>query len=271
MYPRGIMSRPITMLGAGHMGYAILAGAIRAEIIDPSEVTVVDVSEQARKRAQDLGCTAKSSASEIPASNVLILAVRPQEFSGVAKCLHSDADRLAISIMAGLTSNVIAEQLGSMTRVVRAMPNAPASINKAITTIAAGQGATESDVAWAKSLFSGIGSSVEVEEAHKFATTAVSGSGPAWAFSLAAAIFEEGVALGLPPDVADKLTREMIYGAAALLVDSNLSIEELVRSVVTPGGTTEAGLAAMSEAGMADAIRAGVRAACRRGEALASQ
>ncbi len=259
------------MLGAGHMGYAILAGAIQAHIVDPRQVTVVDVSDQARQRAAGLGCATKASAEGLPATNVLMLAVRPQDFPGVAELLHSDAERLAVSIMAGLTSQGIANRLGPLTRVVRAMPNAPASINQAVTTIAAGHGATEDDVAWARSLFSGIGSSVEVAEKYQCATTAVSGSGPAWVFTLAAAIYEEGVALGLEPPIADALTRKMIHGASALLVDSQLSIEELVHSVVTPGGTTEAGLAAMSDAGMADAIRAGVRAACQRAEVLSSE
>ena len=269
MYPRSLMMQQIGFLGAGHMGGAVLNGALEAGVMHPDAVVVVDASADRRAWAESLGCHAEPSVEVLAPCDVVVLAVRPQDFPAAAAELETDHARLAISVMAGLTSETIAVAMGPNTRVVRAMPNAPASIGKAVTAVAPGVGATDEDVAGASALFQGIGRVVHVHERDMFAVTAVSGSGPAWVYHLAEAIFAEGVALGLDEETADTLVRTMIEGAAALMSMSDLSLTTLRESVVTPGGTTEAGLAAMDAAGLSEAIRIGVRAACRRGEELA--
>ena len=98
---------------------------------------------------------------------------------------------------------------------------------------------------------------------------ACSGSGPAWIYLLAEAMREEGIAIGIDDASVDGLIRGTFEGAAAMIATSDLLPAELKHAVTTPGGTTEAGLAAMERAGLIEAARAGVHAAYMRGRSIA--
>lgn len=251
------------------MGTAIIEGALRSGLLQASQVTAVD-RDQSRCDCMDaLGCHTATDASALANCTTVLLAVRPQDFGAIGDALCSTQDRLAVSVMAGLASKTIATALGPNTRVVRTMPNTAASIGKAVTGIAAGPGATESDLAVATALLESVGCTVAVDEDQMHAVTAVSGSGPAYVYLLAEAIEAEASALGLRDDQINVLIRGMVLGAATLFDGDDRTPAQLRAAVTTPGGTTEAGLAAMIDAGFVEAVRAGVQAACMRGEALA--
>ncbi|MDP6478867.1 MAG: pyrroline-5-carboxylate reductase [Phycisphaerales bacterium] len=262
------MTVEIGFLGAGHMGLAIIKGGLSAGLWPPESVIVADSDAARRAAAGSLGCEAVSGSESLRAAPIVVLCVRPQDFPAAAAGLAGSEPRLVISIMAGIESAIIGGSCGEAARVIRAMPNAPAAIGRGMTAIAKGVGATDGDFEAARRLFSGIGRTVAVSEGMMCAVTAVSGSGPAWVYLLAEAIRSEAVSLGLPDRTSDTLVRGMVEGAAAMLGGSELTPAELREAVTTPGGTTEAGLAAMREAGLVEAVRAGVAAACRRGEEL---
>ena len=256
------------VLGCGPMGGAIVHGAITSGALQRCDVLAVDRDADARSAMAALGCVVSDDIRDLESCPRLLLAVRPQDFADIGAALQADKDRLAISVMAGLTSEGIAAVMGAATRVVRTMPSTAASIGKAVTAVAAGPGATQDDLDWASTLMASVGSTVIVDEAQMHAVTAVSGSGPAWVYLLAEAVQAQGAALGLSDDQLKLLVPSMVSGAAALLEADGRDPAALREAVTTPGGTTEAGLAAMREAGFIEAVHAGVRAACARGKAL---
>jgi pyrroline-5-carboxylate reductase len=265
------MTLEIGFLGAGHMGHAILEGGLAAGLWTPPSVLVVDHEAPRRARASDAGCVVNEQAGSLRDVPVLVCCVRPQDFPAAAAAICPSQGQLVISVMAGVESQTIAAAFGAGTRVIRAMPNAPAAIGHGMTAIARGIGATQDDAAYADRIFAGVGCTVQVDESAMCAVTAVSGSGPAWVYLLADAIRLEAIALGLTQDTADTLIRGTVEGAAAMLASSESSPAALCDAVTTPGGTTEAGLAVMRAAGLVEAVRAGVAAACRRGEELAEK
>jgi pyrroline-5-carboxylate reductase len=100
--------------------------------------------------------------------------------------------------------------------------------------------------------------------------TAVSGSGPAYAFLLAEAMEAAGVAEGLPRDLARRLARETVAGSGALLAASTEDAAQLRKNVTSPGGTTAAALAVLMEEGGLPALMArAVAAATKRSRDLA--
>ena len=200
-----------------------------------------------------------------------MLAVKPQVFPEVAPALGPAADgqrRLAISVMAGLRANRIADALGAGTAVVRTMPNTPAAIRLGITAMAPGPDATTDDLAWTRRVFESVGSVVEIDESHFHAVTATSGSGPAWVFRLAEAWIAAGVAEGLPEETARRLVVETLHGAANLLQVGDRSPNALREAVTSKGGTTAAGLAALNEHDFDAVIAAAITAATARGREL---
>ncbi|MCH2136948.1 MAG: pyrroline-5-carboxylate reductase [Phycisphaerales bacterium] len=262
------------VLGAGPMGSAIVRGAIAGGRVNPADVLVVDALEQPRAAMSSLGCQVAEDVWALKGHSLLLLAIRPQDFAQCAGAaseqgpLWSATARLAVSVMAGLSTQAIAKTMGPATRVVRTMPNTAASIGKAVVGIAPGDTATADDLDTARHLMEGVGSTVDVNESQMHALTAVAGSGPAWVYLLAEAIEAEAVSLGLSDEQTAVLLRGMLTGASALFDQDARGPGALREAVTTPGGTTEAGLAAMQEGGFVEAVRAGVRAACRRGEAL---
>ena len=258
----------LAILGLGNMGSAILGGALDAGVVDPAAVLLVDPDSDRLGDFQDRGCRT-GSIEELAAAPCILLAVKPQIFPEVAPELAAHAgDRTVISVMAGLHSDRIADALGPATRVIRAMPNTPASIGHGVTAISTTSDVPPADRAFAKSLFESVGTVVDVEEDLMFAVTATSGSGPAWVFRLVEAWIEAAVEHGIPHETAKTLVHGTLLGAAHLLDRSDQDAGALRKAVTSKGGTTAAGQTAMDDHGFDHAVRQSIAAATRRGREL---
>jgi pyrroline-5-carboxylate reductase len=144
------------------------------------------------------------------------------------------------------------------------MPNTPCLIGLGSSCFSRGEAATPADAALVERLLASVGSVHEVEESQLDAVTGLSGSGPAFVYTVIEALAAGGVAAGLPPELALKLATETTRGAAAMLLATGRSPAELREQVSSPGGTTVAGLAAMDRLDVAAAIRTAVEAAAKR-------
>ncbi|MCA9296011.1 MAG: pyrroline-5-carboxylate reductase [Phycisphaerales bacterium] len=257
------------VIGAGNMGSAVLHGALAAGVLPPDRILVADINENARAIFDALGCATTSSPIDPTQCEQLMLAIKPQVFPAVATTLGAlPASQVVISVMAGLSSTNIRAKLGDHARIVRVMPNTPAQVGEGITAIALGAGAEAGDAVLAESLFSAVGKTVRVDEAHMYAVTAVSGSGPAYVFRLAEAMEKAAQEIGLEPDVARQLVAQTIRGAGALLIRENADPAALREAVTSPGGTTAAALDVMNACGFEDVIVDAITAARDRGVTL---
>jgi pyrroline-5-carboxylate reductase len=175
-------------------------------------------------------------------ADVILIGVKPSVVLPVLQETSSAlTGKLVISVAAGIRLSSM-EPTGHA-RFLRAMTNTPSSIARGATAIAPGSRTTNDDLAAAKAIFSAIGVAVIVDDKHIDAVTALGGSGPAFVYTVIEALAEGGVQEGLPAEVALKLATNTVLGAAQLAAESSLSPDELRRMVITPGGTTAAGLA----------------------------
>lgn len=243
------MSPRLVVVGFGNLGQAIARGAIASGIAAPSEIGAVDPEPAQLVRARERGLRMVDH-EKIGESEVVLLAVKPQSFAEAAKSIGAvGADGpLVVSVMAGVRSNAIRDALGGAARVVRAMPNTPAAIGRAITAIASDADVVEDDFARVEQLFASVGKTVRVPEALFDAVTAVSASGPAFVFRFLEAWTAAAESLGLPEDKAAALARETLIGAAALLEKTDDEPQVLRARVTSKGGTTAAGLSRMEDA-----------------------
>ena len=177
-------------------------------------------------------------------ADIVILAIKPQMAAGVLSDLEPTikADKLVISIMAGITTSCIEETLTSGVRVVRVMPNAAALIQAAASAICPGRKADVSDLATTTEIFSRVGAVVTTTEKLMDAVTGLSGSGPAYVFSFIEALSDAGVKNGLARDVSMKLAVQTMLGAARMVDETGEHPALLREKVTSPGGTTIAGL-----------------------------
>lgn len=260
----------IALFGVGRMGLALATGWLGQKsrpdliLIDPKPTGLVEAIAEEEKLALN---------PEPTEVDILVVAVKPQIFAEAVEEMIGwiGPKTLVLSIMAGVRLKTLAETLGTE-RVVRAMPNTPGSIGRGVSVICAPDDLTKKDLATANRLLKPLGL-VEgpVPESRFSAVTAVSGSGPAYVFLLVEALASAGEAEGLPADLAARLARETVIGAAALLEASDDTPDTLRKAVTSKGGTTEAALDVLMRGdGIPSLLRETVRAAAARERDLSS-
>lgn len=252
----------VAVLGSGVMGDTLVA-ALRAGGWPGDRVAVADHdADRARATADAHGArAADGNAAAVADADVVLLAVKPDVvpavLAEVAPVLRGGA--LVVSVAAGVPLRVYEAALPAGTPVVRVMPNTPALIGKGASGIAPGAHADEAHLALVERVLAATGLVERVAEKQLDAVTALSGSGPAYAFYVIDALAEAGVLQGLPRDLATRLAVATVEGAAAMVARTGDHPAVLRERVSSPGGTTVAGVAALD----AHAVRAGVVAAVR--------
>jgi pyrroline-5-carboxylate reductase len=262
----------LVLLGAGKMGFAMLAGWL-ARGLDPRKLTVLEPQPVKSVKALTRRGVALNPVGRLLNASAVVIAVKPQSAPEAVWTLKPFVSKstLALSIMAGRTLGFLEEALPPGTAVVRAMPNTPAAIGRGVTVACPNSKVSARQRRLASDLLAAIGSVEWVnDEALMDAVTAVSGSGPAYVFLLAEALAEAGIASGLPPSLAAKLARDTVAGSGELLHRSEFDAAVLRQNVTSPGGTTAAALdVLMGKDGLTQLMRNAVAAATKRSRELA--
>ncbi len=261
------MSSTIAFIGAGNMGRAILGG-LRAGGHPAAALRAADADSATRERVASEFGIATSADNRIAAAGaeVLVLAVKPQQMKEVALALASvtaESRPLVLSIAAGIPSAALAAWFGADTPIVRAMPNTPALIGRGTSVLYATAATGAARRATAAAILRAVGAVHWLtDETLMDAVTALSGSGPAYVFRLIETLTAAGSALGLAPELAERLALETAAGAADLALASPQDPATLRRQVTSKGGTTEQALAVLDEGGL-DALFARALTAAR--------
>ena len=261
----------LTFIGGGNMAQAIIGG-LAQKGFTASDITVVElIAEQRTRLAQQLGVRAVASAAEAaPYGDIVIMAVKPQQMrEACTPLLPYLKQQLIISIAAGLRLADLSRWLGGYGKLVRTMPNTPALIGAGVTGLYALPAVSETERIVAEHILQAVGSTLWIsDEAQMDAVTAVSGSGPAYAFLFIEALQQAASELGFTPEQARQLSIETALGAARLAAQSDDPASALRERVTSKGGTTEAALRTMAERGVKNGIVAGILAADARGREL---
>jgi pyrroline-5-carboxylate reductase len=267
------MNRKIAILGGGRIGEALLSGLLSSGWRETGEVVVTARSEQ---RLTDLGDLYGVEATEdnvaaTADAGVVVVAVKPQDIDALLGQIgqHLAPEQTLVSVAAAITTARIEERIAEGVPVVRAMPNAPATVHEGMAGICAGTHAGEEQLALAEELLTHLGRVVRVPEAWMDGITAVSGSGPAYFALLAEAMIEAGILLGLSREVSTTLVVQTMFGTAKQLRDQGMHPVELRESVTSPGGTTIAAIRELEQAGVRAAFLNAIQAAMDRARELA--
>ena len=259
-------------VGAGKLAGSVIRGLMRAKFCPPEMIIASEPNEQTRATLEaETGINLTTENTEIAEkAETIFIGVKP----GVVVPVLSDlSEKLQSKLVVSLAGGVRISNMEKVcnARVMRALTNTPSAICRAATGITRGSRTTKEDVDLAKKVFGAIGVVVEIKEEQIDAVTALSGSGPAFIYTVIEALAAGGTKMGLAPDVALELAAQTALGAAEIMLESKMSPEELVKMVVTPGGTTAAGLAVMEKLGTSESLIAAVEAASKRGQEMASE
>jgi pyrroline-5-carboxylate reductase len=261
------------VIGYGRMGSSLVRGALGSGLLKPGDVRVMDLDEGRRDAARREGLTPVGGLQDLAGSDAILLSVKPKDFPKLLKQIVTAIDPkgpLFISIAAGLMLNTLEGDLGAGARVVRVMPNLPASVNEAASVFVMNRHATENDRDLIMRLLTGVGKSYELKDERLLsAVTGVSGSGPAYFFLMMGAMESAGIRAGLPKDLARSLVAQTCRGSGTLALSSDQSLEKLIRAVASPGGTTEEALRVLESKGFSSAIAEAIVDAIKKSKKMA--
>src|SRR3954452_25606171 len=133
------MGRTVAILGGrGRLGAALYAGLISSGWRDESEIVVT-------RRGDDNVAAAAGAA-------IVVIAVKPQDIDGLLAEIGAGLtpEQTVVSVAAAITTAHIEARVATGVPVVRARPNAPATVHEGMAGICAGAHATEEHVAIAE-------------------------------------------------------------------------------------------------------------------------
>lgn len=260
-----------TLIGCGKMGSAMMSSWLKNGLV--SRVNVVDPSPLPVHLSNDPRVHYYSSYQEdMPVSDILILAVKPQILKEASQKIANDisTETVLLSIAAGQRISTLESIFGSNQPTIRTMPNTPAAIGKGVSVSVANKHVTSEQRNIANTLLRASGEHRWIEdESLMDAVTALSGSGPAYIFHFIEALADAGEKLGLDADLAMSLARQTVIGSAALAEhDGDVSAETLRKNVTSPGGTTQAALETLMDGRFQIILDEALNAAHKRSQDL---
>jgi len=264
----------ITFIGGGNMANALIGGMLDQGFAKADIRVVEPNADTADRLRTQYGITVHTEASaEALASDLVMLAVKPQQLRGVAGGIAPHLkSQTVVSIAAGVRAADLSRWLGGYGRVVRAMPNTPAMVLSGVTGLYALPQVSAAERDQAQRVLEAVGVVVWVEEESGMdVITAVSGSGPAYVFYFMEGLEEAAIAQGLSAAQARQLSLATFAGAAKLAAQSSDDVATLRARVTSKGGTTERAIHAMEAAQLKQIIVDAVRAAAQRSRELGDE
>ncbi|TWT48327.1 pyrroline-5-carboxylate reductase [Botrimarina hoheduenensis] len=263
----------IGLLGAGQMARALAAGWVRTGLAKPGDLIAYDPSDaafEAFTASVGAGVVRAASAAEAAGADALLLAIKPQYAAEALPAAIEGLrpETLVVSILAGTTLSTLAGMLPAGQPLVRVMPNTPCLVGRGASAYALGPGVADAQGAWVEALLSAVGFAAQVPEPLLDAVTGLSGSGPAYIYTIIEALADGGVRAGLPRKLAAELALHTVAGAAEMVAQTGEHPAVLREAVSSPAGTTIAGLGELERRGLRAALVEAVVTAAERAREL---
>ena len=262
----------IAIVGCGNMGLAFAKSFLKYELVLKEDLLLIEKSKARCEflRKEREGLVVETINEDLGNYDLVILSVKPQDFHEVAQELKTviQPQQLVLSIMAGMPIKKIQKELNHK-EVVRAMPNSPALIGKGITGYCVSKGISFQKMQKVDNLINATGRSVYIEDEDLMdAVTALSGSGPAYFYYMVKHMIEAGKKMGFTDSMAGLLVKQTMIGAYHLINNAEKNLDELIATVASKGGTTEAALKTFEELGVGTGFEQGIQNAEKRSKEL---
>ncbi|MBH9964750.1 pyrroline-5-carboxylate reductase [Bacillus haikouensis] len=271
-----LKNKTIAFLGAGNMAEAMISGTVQSGKIAKDQIIVSNRSnkEKLQEINEKYGVRTLLK-DQLPFSeiDILILAMKPKDIDKALDSINHlvKSDTVIMSVLAGITTSHMEEQLPGGQSVIRVMPNTSSMLKESATAISAGRFTSEEDMMNAKELLSSIGEVYVIDESKMDIFTGIAGSGPAYFYYLMEHIEKTGAEAGLDPQMARKIGAQTIFGAAKMMLEREETPTQLRENVTSPNGTTAAGLDALAQFGGGKAISEAVKGAEKRSKEISSE
>lgn len=271
-----MLKKTVAFLGAGSMAEAMISGMVASEKLPADQIIVTN--RQNKERLNELqmkyGIRAvQRDQLDYTEVDLFILAMKPKDVDDVLASIKDRVteDQVVLSVMAGISTAYMEENLKPSQQVIRVMPNTSSMIRESSTAISPGKHVSLEEVTTAKTLLQSIGEVFVIKEEQMDVFTGIAGSGPAYFYHLMEHIENAGSEAGLSKEMCREMGAQTILGAAKMILQQEDSPAELRKKVTSPNGTTAAGLQALREHGGGQAIYEAVKGATNRSKEMSRQ
>lgn len=278
----------LSFIGSGVMAEAIIAGLLRQGLVTPAQIVGshprqtrrdelqakygIHVIESNRDAATFNGLSKDEDSArvKVPASSIVVLAVKPQRLGGILNELKGalKPEQLVLSIVAGAKLETMAGEL-LHSSIVRAMPNTPAQIGQGMTAWTATEEVSEAQQEQVRAMLRALGREIYVESERMIdMATALSATGPTYIFMMMESLVDAGVHMGFSRHVAQELVLQTMMGSVLFAMESGKHPAELRNMVTSPGGTSAEAIYQMEKGSLRTVLSKAVYAAFQRAVAL---
>ena len=247
----------IGFLGTGNMGTAILKGIVNSEIGEDMQLFAFDPAPEKTAVLCEYGVTVCQSEAEVASSSqILFLAIKPQMFDAVLPKIADiiTEETVLVSIAAGIGVDDIRKRTKPFAKVILAMPNTPLLLGYGATALAPDKSVTEEEFLIVRQIFDACGITAVLEPNQMKEIIAVNSSSPAFIYLFAKGFLDYAAKAGLPAEASKQLFAQALIGSAKMITDSKYDLNELIRQVSSPGGTTLAGLDRLYAGNLTDVV-----------------
>lgn len=239
----------VGFIGTGNMGGALIRGYAKAK--DDCEIYIFDKNPKQTEKFKDIDCVVILDQLDdlIEKADIIILALKPNIFEKVLPAIKNYlkvleeiscdmANKIFVSIAAGISIDYMSKELGDNVKIVRVMPNLTAMVGLGMTGMSRKKNVSEMEFQCVKEIFTSVGKATEINEGQMDTVTGISGSSPAYAFMFIEALIDCAEKNGMSREDAKVFASQSTLGAAVTVMESGIEPAELTHNVCSPGGTT---------------------------------
>jgi pyrroline-5-carboxylate reductase len=264
----------VAILGGGNLGTALAEGWVASGRFKAAEGMVTRRHVEKLEGLAEQGIAVSSSNAEaVENSDLLVLAVQPQQLSEllqeIGELLDPESHRV-ISVVSGASIEEIREGVGKRVPTIRAMPNTAVVIRESMTCLANEDNSPSEFLSETEELFSHLGKTLVIQEEMIIPATALCACGIAFFLRCVRAASQGGIEIGFHPEEAALLAAQTAKGAAALSLQAGAHPESEIDRVTTPRGCTITGLNEMEHSGLSSAMIKGIVVSAKAAEELYS-
>lgn len=254
------MENKVAIIGGGNLGGAIVEGILKTQNMAAENVYITRRRTHLLDHLKEKKVNVISSNVEaVTACNIIILAIKPYQVIDILQEVKSalTADKLVISLVAGVNIDVLQKAAGADVPVFRAMPNTAIALGESMTCIAFEKRWSDKQEI-VESFFKGLGETAIINEELMAAATVLGSCGIAFALRFMRAAMQGGIEIGFSAEMAQFITAQTMKGASELILKSNHHPEREIDKVTTPMGITISGLNEMEHQGFSSSLIQGL-------------
>ncbi len=247
----------IGFIGAGNMGSAIMKGIASSDLKSSVELCAFDPDTAKLDTLAEYGVKKCGSEREVMEEcKYVFLAVKPQIIEKVLETAapFTTTETVFISIAAGISDEFIERKTIKGVKVILVMPNTPLLLGEGASALSHNEAVSDEEFEVVLNIFKLCGKAAVISKDKMKEIIAINGSSPAFIYLFAKGFIDYAESVGIDSAAAKELFTQSLIGSAKMITDSGFTIDELIKMVSSPGGTTLAGLDRLYEGKLTEVV-----------------